>query len=68
MSFFSLPSIEDDTLMAAELGYYGLCALRNFKSERVAVELFRTLDVVEKIVDETGFEPRLSSTGCDQSR
>jgi hypothetical protein len=34
------------------------CVLRNFKSERVAAELFRTLDVVEKMVDERGFEPR----------
>ena len=33
------------------------CVLRNFKSERVAAELFRTLDVVEKMVDERGFEP-----------
>jgi hypothetical protein len=31
------------------------CVLRNFKSERVAAELFRTLDVVEKMVDERGF-------------
>jgi hypothetical protein len=50
------------------LGYYGLgclkmsgCVLRNFKSERVAAELFRTLDVVEKMVDERGFEPPASS-------
>jgi hypothetical protein len=38
------------------------CVLRNFKSERVAAELFRTLDViVEKMVDETGIEPATSS-------
>jgi hypothetical protein len=37
------------------------CVLRNFKSERVATELFRTLDVVEKMVDERGFEPPASS-------
>ena len=37
------------------------CVLRNFKSERVAAELFRTLDVVEKMVDERGFEPPASS-------
>jgi hypothetical protein len=33
------------------------CVLLNLKSERVAGELFRTLDVVEKMVDERGFEP-----------
>ena len=37
------------------------CVLRNFKSQRVAAELFRTLDVVEKMVDERGFEPPASS-------
>jgi hypothetical protein len=37
------------------------CVLRNFKSERVAAELFRMLDVVEKMVDERGFEPPPSS-------
>jgi hypothetical protein len=37
------------------------CVLRNFKSERFAAELFRTLDVVEKMVDERGFEPPASS-------
>ena len=37
------------------------CVLRSFKSERVAAELIRTLDVVEKMVDERGFEPPASS-------
>jgi hypothetical protein len=37
------------------------CVLRNFKSECVAAELFRALDVVEKMVDERGFEPPASS-------
>jgi hypothetical protein len=37
------------------------CVLLNLKSERVAGELFRTLDVVEKMVDERGFEPPASS-------
>jgi len=34
--------------------------LRSFRSERVAAELFRMLDV-EKMVDERGFEPPASS-------
>jgi len=37
------------------------CVLRNFKSEPVAAELFPTLDVVEEMVDERGFEPPASS-------
>jgi hypothetical protein len=36
------------------------CVLLNLKSERVAAELFRTLDD-EKMVDERGFEPPASS-------
>ena len=36
------------------------CVLLNLKSERVAAELIRTLDVVEKMVDERGFEPPAS--------
>jgi hypothetical protein len=31
--------------------------LRNIKSERVSVELFRTVDVVEKMVEEVRIEP-----------
>ena len=33
------------------------CVLRNIKSEGVSVELFRTVDVVEKMVEEMRIEP-----------
>jgi hypothetical protein len=39
------------------------CVLPNIKSELVAVELFRTLEVVEKMVDEMRIESTPSNSG-----
>ncbi len=51
----------DESVACVELHEMSGCFLCNSKSERVAVELFRTLEVIEKMVDEMGFEPTPSS-------